>query len=205
MESENNKTLTRKEKEFLYHRTDIIHFASKVFGEYGYNKATVDKIAKESGYSKGSIYNYFKSKRELFLEVVIKILNDIEQIIDECFVQNNTRQSLERYFKNLSAYFSENRSAYEILMREVYELRKGGLKKESPKLLEKIVHLNSKIAGKLSSSVKIRNLDKDELAYIVTLLHSSFFFLQMKINLSPNNKEKILKLLTKVTFDGILK
>ena len=132
-------------------------------------------------------------------------MNDIEQIIDECFVQNNTRQSLERYFKNLSAYFSENRSAYEILMREVYELRKGGLKKESPKLLEKIVHLNSKIAGKLSSSVKIRNLDKDELAYIVTLLHSSFFFLQMKINLSPNNKEKILKLLTKVTFDGILK
>jgi len=205
MELENNKTLTRKEKEFLYHKMDIIHFATQVFGKYGYNAATTAEISNSAGYAKGSLYVYFKNKRELFLEVVNQILNDIEKIIDESFVLNNTRQSLERYFKILSDYFNENRSAYELLMREVYELRKGDLKKESPKLFDKIVQLKRKIADKLSYSVKISNLNKDELEYIVMLMHNNFFFSQMKINSNPNRSGRILKILTKITFEGILK
>lgn len=205
MELKNNKSLTRKEKEFLYHKKDIMNFAAKVFGKYGYEAATTAEISDSAGYAKGSLYVYFKNKRELFLEVVNEIFNDIEKIIEESFNEINFRQSIEKYFGSLSAYFSENKSAYELLMREVYALHKGDLEKENPRLAKRIIQLNRKIAEKLSSTIKLNNLDKDELEYIVMLLHGSFFFSQMKINFTSKNKEKILKLLTKVTFDGILK
>ncbi len=83
MELKNNKTLTRKEKEYLYHKKDIMCFAVEVFGKYGYETATTAEISDSAGYAKGSLYVYFKNKRELFLEVVNEILNDIVEIIDE--------------------------------------------------------------------------------------------------------------------------
>lgn len=205
MDSKNNKLLTRKEKEFLYHKKDIMFCAAKVFGKYGYKAATTSEISDSAGYSKGSLYVYFKNKRELFLEVVDQILNDIEKIIEESFNQSNDQKCIEEYFKNLSDYFDENKPAYELLMREVYSLHQGDLEKENPGLSKRIVRINKKIAEKLNSFEKLKKIEKKELEYIVMLLHSSFFFSQMKINFSPNNKEKILKLLTKVSFDGILK
>lgn len=205
MDSKNNKPLTKKEKEFLYHKKDIMFFAAKVFGKYGYEAATTAEISDSAGYSKGSLYIYFKSKRELFLEVVDQILDDIEKIIEESFNQSNDKKCIEEYFKNLSDYFDENKSAYELLMREVYSLHQGDLEKENPRLAKRIVRLNKIIAEKLNSFKKLKKIEKKELEYIAMLLHSSFFFSQMKINLFPKNKEKILKLLSKVTFDGILK
>jgi AcrR family transcriptional regulator len=204
MELKNNKKLTRKEKEFLYHKKDIMRFAVEVFGKYGYKAATMNEISDTAGYAKGSLYVYFKNKRDLFLEVVNVILNDIEKIIEESFVQSNAKQCMEKYFENLSDYFNANRSAYELLMREVYTLQKGELEKENPVLSRRIIQLNRMIAQKLSSLIKLKNFDKDELECIVTFIHSSFFFSQMKINFSPKKKEKILEMLTKVTFEGIL-
>lgn len=95
MELKNNKTISRKEKEFLYHKLDLIHFATEVFGKYGFNAATIDSISRLAGYAKGSLYLYFKSKRELFLEVVNQILNDIEKIIDESFDPNKKQEILK--------------------------------------------------------------------------------------------------------------
>lgn len=141
----------------------------------------------------------------MFLEVVNEILNDIEKIIDESFVQSTAQQCIEKYFENLSDYFNANRSAYELLMREIYTLQKGDLKQENPELLNRIVQLNRLIAEKLCPFIKEENLDNDELEYIVTLMHSNYFFSQMKINSNPNQKDRILKTLTKVTFKGILK
>lgn len=204
MELKNNKTLTRKEKEYLYHKKDIMCFAVEVFGKYGYETATTAEISDSAGYAKGSLYVYFKNKRELFLEVVNEILNDIVEIIDESFVQSNAQQCIEKYFENLGDYFNANRSAYELLMREGYTLQKGELEKENPALSRRIIQLNRMIAKKLSSFIELKNFDKDELEYIVTLLHTSFFFSQMKINFSPKKKGKILKMLTKITFEGIL-
>lgn len=66
MELENNKTLTRKEKEFLYHKMDIIHFATQVFGKYGYEGATTAEISNSAGYAKGSLYVYLKNKGDCY-------------------------------------------------------------------------------------------------------------------------------------------
>jgi AcrR family transcriptional regulator len=48
----------------------IIEAAVKCFSSAGYHKTTMDDIAKEVGLSKGSLYRYFKNKKQLFLEIL---------------------------------------------------------------------------------------------------------------------------------------
>ncbi len=51
-------------------RLSIIKAAAKVFSRHGYHRARVEDIAFEAGVGKGTVYEYFASKRHLFEEVV---------------------------------------------------------------------------------------------------------------------------------------
>jgi len=48
----------------------IMDAAEQVFGKYGFQAASLDKIAKAAGITKGTIYLYFRSKRDLFLNMM---------------------------------------------------------------------------------------------------------------------------------------
>ncbi len=48
----------------------IVNAAVQVFAEKGFHKAKMSDIAKKLGVSKGTIYQYFKSKEDLFKAVV---------------------------------------------------------------------------------------------------------------------------------------
>jgi AcrR family transcriptional regulator len=51
-------------------RARLLAAAAEEFGRVGLARANVDAISLAAGYAKGTIYNYFPSKEELFLAVV---------------------------------------------------------------------------------------------------------------------------------------
>ncbi len=51
-------------------RARLLAAAAEEFGRAGLERASVDEISLAAGYAKGTIYNYFPSKEELFLAVV---------------------------------------------------------------------------------------------------------------------------------------
>ncbi|MCE5194143.1 MAG: TetR/AcrR family transcriptional regulator [Nitrospiraceae bacterium] len=73
----------------------IFSAAEKVFSEYGYARANMRAIAKESGMSIGGIYLYFKNKEDLFITLmksnmetmaretreILKSINDPEEAL----------------------------------------------------------------------------------------------------------------------------
>jgi TetR/AcrR family transcriptional regulator len=61
----------------------IINAATKVFAENGYKRASTNAIVKEAGISKGILFHYFKSKKELYLSLY-EYLSDMfaEKIYD---------------------------------------------------------------------------------------------------------------------------
>ena len=69
-------------------RNTIIAAAMKVFNVSGYAEAKMDQVAAEAGLSKGSIYNYFESKYDLFTQMVVDVVAgheaDIEQLLAGC-------------------------------------------------------------------------------------------------------------------------
>lgn len=48
-------------------KKDVLTSAMACFAEKGYQAATIDDIVAHSGMSKGALYNYFKSKEEIYL------------------------------------------------------------------------------------------------------------------------------------------
>lgn len=50
-------------------RKEIIEAAIVVFSRIGYHRATIREIAEEAGVGKGTVYEYFESKEDLFLHM----------------------------------------------------------------------------------------------------------------------------------------
>lgn len=51
-------------------RQALLKAASDIFAHYGYNKTTVDEIAKAAGKGKSTFYYYYKSKEDIFRDVL---------------------------------------------------------------------------------------------------------------------------------------
>jgi AcrR family transcriptional regulator len=60
-------------------RGQITSAARQVFARKGYDAATVDEIAEVAGVSKGSIYNYFRSKEDILVATAEAWLDTYEE------------------------------------------------------------------------------------------------------------------------------
>src|SRR5438034_4344837 len=73
------QVLTRREKQEQT-RQRLIDAASRVFARRGYQRATLDEIATEAGFTIGAVYSNFAGKEELFLALADK---EVEQRVAE--------------------------------------------------------------------------------------------------------------------------
>lgn len=77
----------RKKEPACVHRANIARAAEEVFMKKGMQTATVDDIAKAAGYSKATLYVYFRNKEEiiglLVLESMKKLRNYVSRALEE--------------------------------------------------------------------------------------------------------------------------
>jgi len=71
-------------------RQEIIAAAERVFDRRGYAAATVDEVAAEAGLSKGSLYNYFRNKQDLFTQVFTDVIAVDEAEFDALFARRSS-------------------------------------------------------------------------------------------------------------------
>jgi AcrR family transcriptional regulator len=76
-----NSTLTRKEREKIRHKSEIINSALDLFSEKGFHNVSMQDIAVRSEYAVGTLYNFFQSKEQLFEELRNDCANKILQIL----------------------------------------------------------------------------------------------------------------------------
>ncbi len=76
----------RTEKQFKEIRESkkalIVNAAMELFANEGYHPASISKIAKNAGISKGLIYNYFESKEDLLLQIMTAGLDEMASAFD---------------------------------------------------------------------------------------------------------------------------
>ena len=63
-------SLSRKERERLRHKEEILAVALRLFSEKGFHNISMQEIAKESEFGVGTLYNFFESKEQLFVELM---------------------------------------------------------------------------------------------------------------------------------------
>jgi AcrR family transcriptional regulator len=75
------RTLRQDKKDWT--RKSILEAAKSVFLERGYAQTTMAKIAQTARVSKGAIYLYFPSKDDLFLALLIPVIQDLGKLFGE--------------------------------------------------------------------------------------------------------------------------
>lgn len=90
-------TAKRKEREREARRDTILAAASRVFLRKGYYEATLDEIASEAEMAKGTIYNYYKDKQDLFISLAKHGYEHFEEIMSEAKVQHTNLADFLHY------------------------------------------------------------------------------------------------------------
>jgi AcrR family transcriptional regulator len=87
-------------------QTRIIETAMKLFSQKGYHSTSIQEIAENSGIAKGSIYNYFSSKEDLFMSIFKhyheRLFNRVSQI-----EKDGTLSERDMFIKQLHIQFQQ--------------------------------------------------------------------------------------------------
>ena len=109
-------------KQILDKKSKILQAATKLFSNLNFHDITLDQIAGEAEVGKGTIYNYFKNKNELFCQC---ILHDFE------------------IFEAKSLKIIESESKFEQKLLGLAELQSEAFEKKGP-LIQKLFQMGPK-------------------------------------------------------------
>lgn len=76
--------------EFNQKRQDILNSAMELFKEKGFHNTRMEEIALKAGVGKGTLYEYFTSKQEIFDETCIEKVTGIKDKIEEISLRDIT-------------------------------------------------------------------------------------------------------------------
>jgi AcrR family transcriptional regulator len=139
METKKNK---RKQKLITKREQQILDAALSVFSQKGFSEATTAEIAQAAGVAEGTIYNYYRSKRDLLLSLISSYL-EAEQVIGllECPSEAGERILLHSLIKDRISTGFANVDHLFLLMSEIQrdpELRQQYIDKVGKPMLERL-------------------------------------------------------------------
>ena len=205
---ENNK-IGRKERERLFRKQEIISAAIKLFAQKGYEHTTLDEIAEASEFGKGTIYNYFQSKEEIYLAIVEDLLNQnirmLKQICDET---DGFIDFITRFTKASMKYSMDNYDAFLLMVRVRTQVH-GSDPSAKAGLMKKAVEENKKLffdkINKAIANKEIKDIDPQSLLNVYrSLLFPYIHFLLCDKKKDEIDPEKEAEFVLSILFNGIL-
>ena len=113
-------TRTKKDVVTEFRTAGILEAARSVFALKGFSEATVDDIANAAGVAKGTVYLYYRSKREIYFAALKAGLEQMYAALDEQLKAESTTEGKLRAFIAVKLeYFDENRDFFKIYYSEV--------------------------------------------------------------------------------------
>jgi TetR/AcrR family transcriptional regulator len=110
------KELSRKEREHLARRNEILQAALKLFSQKGFQQTSISEIAKEAQFSIGSLYGFFKNKEDLFLTLFNSEIEEIENyVISRTGQIQDLKERTRVMVQSLFEYFEGHWEAFNIL------------------------------------------------------------------------------------------
>lgn len=99
----------RKEREFQARRAEILEQAEKIFAAKGYHNVTMAEIANASGFSIGSLYQFFSGKESLYSTMICDKLDLMYlQIRDQVKKAEGIEGKIEAIIKAHFLFVEEN-------------------------------------------------------------------------------------------------
>ncbi|WP_342513261.1 TetR/AcrR family transcriptional regulator [Sporosarcina sp. FSL K6-1522] len=119
-------------------REQIIQGAVKLFKKKGFHRATTREIAKEAGFSIGTLYEYIRSKEDVLYLVCDSIYNEVHNRLSNLPIQKGTidglRVAIDRYYRLIDDMSDE----FLVMYQESKSLQKDALRYVLKKEMEMV-------------------------------------------------------------------
>lgn len=191
----------------------IAEAALRLFAEKGFEASTTSEIAKAAGVAEGTIYKYFKTKKDLLFALVIPtiirmagpvLLRDVEAIAK--LKDLNTEEVLERLMLNRLQLVQQNWAAFKVALQEM---------QYHPELKDALVShvaakgrliVNSLLAEKVESG-ELRNLNLDSMTRVLVSLLAGYIFAKQMFSEEAQdwNDTEEIKLMVDIYLNGVKK
>jgi AcrR family transcriptional regulator len=112
------KTISRRERERLRRRKEILKSAQWVFAREGYERANLDKIAERCALAKGTIYYHFKSKEQLFASVLELWWDELASKVTQALRADSARATIEQIVDNWLTLFKKDHDLMHIFLEK---------------------------------------------------------------------------------------
>ena len=172
-------------------KNQILEAAFKVFVEKGYSKATMDDIVDSSGLSKGALYHYYKSKKDLFLSLIEHWeVYTFKNFYNKESKDKKASDILRSFGQNVLKTLDEKKYAY-IAEIEFWSLSNydADIKSRSQLLYDKLLNLFEKVVKKGIKQGEFKELDIRNTAMIILAVFQGInWFVVFDENLVSPNK-----------------
>ena len=183
--------MNRKERERLFKKQEILDATIKIFAKKGFKATTLDEIAEKSEFGKGTIYNYFSSKEEIYKEIICSILTKNRKSVQEVDeTTNNLYDFILETTKRQITFCLNNKDAFLLLMFAKMHHAKSTSPEVSKIMNDHEKKMLKHIAEKTEAAFannEIRRLDSEK---IIRLFKSAGFAYIYELIMSQNLKEE---------------
>ncbi|MHA2887388.1 TetR/AcrR family transcriptional regulator [Bacillus cereus] len=138
-------------KEYEERRKEILETAERLFLTKGYTKTTVNDILKEIGIAKGTFYHYFKSKKEVMDEIIMRIIKE-DVTKAKRIVSNPDIPVLDKLFKILMEQSPKSGDVKEKMIEQFHQPNNAEMHQKS--LVQSIIHLSPVLTEVLEQGIE---------------------------------------------------
>lgn len=150
-------------------KEEIIRAAAKRFSRHGFNKTTVEEIARDVRIGKPTIYHYFKSKDELLYSSIefqsTQFIEDIKAIFNNQNLPIGAR--LLEYF----AFKESTPQRYKLLYDLILALFKDESLEKEKVILESLLKKETEVVGLILSSIYTGRIESMNLYLPYYIVH----------------------------------
>ncbi len=209
VKKQENTENTRQERRAARRKAEILEAAAKVFAEKGFHRTTTKDIAEAADIAEGTIYNYFENKDDLLISLIDWLADlDYRRETYEQSLDKDFRQAFQDLLAERISLTSKRNTLFLAILPEIFvtphlrNLYKEQVMAPGVRDLEK--HLRERIERN-----QIEPVDVSLVVRVLGALGLGFELLAMMDDVETqalwNDTPRLVELLTKVTFDGLLK
>lgn len=187
-------------------KLEIIKAARGLFMKYGYNKTTMEDIAKAAGKGKSTLYYYYPSKDDVMLEVLQSEADALFKVLKERLALLHTaKEKFQNYFIIGNEFVEKTANLYQIMRSELIDNYPIQKKLRAIYDDRDIEYIKSILVFGIENNefTRINPDDLDDLATIISATNQTLIF-TLFIEQEYENWKKHTNLLFNVVMQGMI-
>ena len=135
-------------------RSQLLAVALRVFAERGYHPTSMNDLAEAAGVTKPVLYQHFRSKRALYLELLEDVGEQLRDAIDKATTEAGTpREQVHAGFRAYFEFVARKQLAFQLLF--------GGGARRDEEFADAVRRVEVSIADSIAALIVVDGLDED--------------------------------------------